>query len=122
MGGEGSREAAFVRGVTSRQLTALCRKWQARLGLLDWTISTKLVPADKLDKDCVANCWWRSDEMVADVWIDESAGAKESSLVHELLHILYQGHGPVQPYNVNLERAINKTTSALCEPRRKRKA
>ena len=112
-----------------RWLKRICRKWQRRLGLMDWTITATFAPVSELSEDSTANISWEPDDMAtAQLWIakpeeiehDDPKHFLESCVVHELVHLLFYGHMPIPEYDVNMERAINKTTRALF-PKRKRK-
>jgi hypothetical protein len=112
-----------------RWLKRICRKWQRRLGLMDWTIGASFSPVAELVEGTCANVTWNPDDMTsAALWValpddvehEDKAWYLESCIVHELIHLLFYGHLPVPEYNVNEERAINKTALALL-PKRKRK-
>ena len=108
-----------------RWLKRTCRKWQKRLGLMDWTITAAFAPITDLTEGCTANISWEPDDMTAQMWVARPEDATDSSLyfiescvVHELGHLLFYGHIPIPEYDVNMERALNKMTGALM-PKRK---
>lgn len=108
-------------------LRRTCRKWQKRLGLLDWKISVVFCPVSDLSEGSSANISWEPDDMsTAQMWVadpseverDNVAWFTESNMIHELIHLRFYGHLPVPEYNVNEERAINAITLALFPERR----
>jgi hypothetical protein len=94
--------------VTLAQMQTCGRQWQEKLGLKDWAISFSWGAKGDLGR-----CYWHPDECHADVEVNARARDKEATLVHELLHIVIQGHEDFPGYNVEVERAINKITAAL---------
>jgi Zn-dependent peptidase ImmA (M78 family) len=101
--------------VTNRRLQALCQTWQERLNLREWTIDAKVVTRKLLDKGADGNAWWTQDEQKGHiyVWRGLSDEAAEATLVHELGHVLFEGHGEPADYCVHRERALNKFAAAL---------
>lgn len=88
--------------------------WQERLNLREWTITARW---DRCKEQ--GWCVWSSEELTAEVGIARHGRAKEETLIHELLHLVFEGHGPIhaRTYNHHLERAINRTASALMKER-----
>lgn len=65
-------------------------------------------------KKLAGRSWWHTEELRGYVEIAPRASDKEGTLVHELLHIVLQGHSELpEGYDVELERAINRITGAL---------
>lgn len=82
--------------LTQKQLASLCKQWQKRLNLQDWTIKVKLVRQD--DADMSANqgyVYYHYSTKTATIKIldhrdwgtDEWLQDMELTLVHELNHI-----------------------------------
>lgn len=120
------------RGMTQRTLTRLKNLWQKRLGLEDWKISATFCSEEtfkeKIGGDSVGGCFWTADRKIAEIYIRKpsvlhSLGDDlEDILVHEMLHILLEGHKEeIPPDDVNTERAINQLSAALIRPYRRRK-
>lgn len=92
-----------------KELRAHLTKWQHRLNLADWKISIKWGAAGHQGW-----CSWHPEEQYASIEINRTCGDPVSTLVHELLHIVIEGHQPeTREYSVPLERAINKISAAL---------
>lgn len=102
--------------MTLKHLRARTEYWRERLNLKEWTISVGWGTKKEM-AGCVGCCTWSAEEMCALVKIkrDEPAKELEPTLVHELLHLVLQGHSNYDgEYDVHLERAINKLAAALC--------
>lgn len=90
--------------------------WQHRLNLPEWTIRVNWGSKREMG-DSVGLCLWHTEEQAAIVKILRGQPDTEETLVHELLHIVLQGHDELKDdYSVNLERAINRIAHALCAP------
>lgn len=105
-----------------RQLRVLAKEWQAKLGLTEWEIkvawgklSDSPDPAKyEMYPDCEGNTWWFTEDFRVIILIRKGCEDLEGTLVHELLHVLIEGHrtAPAK-YDPLYERAINKLTKAL---------
>jgi hypothetical protein len=85
------------------------------LNLKEWTIGLEWGRKKEM-VDCVGCCLWQAEEQVAVIKLrkDHDGLSEEETLVHELLHIVLQGHDELGPqYSIPLERAINKIAKAL---------
>lgn len=93
------------------QLQARCRYWQERLKLKDWVITLRWMTPEDGAAD-VGLCTWFTEESTATISIYKHTD-QESALVHELLHLCFDGHKPYEGYNMPQEIAINKVAEAL---------
>lgn len=117
--------------MTAAGLNRLKRKWQKRLGLTDWVIRVRFVDEETMAretgaKDALGVSLWVPDRKTAKIYVlqprefkalekDELIPATiEETLVHELLHILLEGHLVQSPSNINTERALNQLAKVLC--------
>jgi hypothetical protein len=99
--------------MTLIQARQRCAYWQGRLNLREWKISLQWGKSAE-SRECHGRCWWNCEELTATVELNKYSREKEATLVHELLHIVWQGHTPVPEVgDVQLERAINRITTAL---------
>lgn len=109
--------------MTQSQLNRLVNKWRKklRLGAPLWEeIKFEFKPDSEME-DHLGWCDWSRETGKA--WgavldpqdlIARDGGSVESIVVHELLHILLQGHMYKQPkYDPDFERALNVLTSVL---------
>ncbi len=92
------------------ELQALSTLWQERLNLREWNITTRW---GKGMKNLHGQCWWDAENLVAVVTICKYSRDKELTLVHELLHLVLEGHEEFKGPNVIVERAINRIAAAL---------
>jgi hypothetical protein len=102
--------------MTTRRLQALCETWQGRLNLVEWRIEAKAVPRGTFSqKGRDGEVGWDPDTQKATlyVWRGLSDEVAELTLIHELGHVLFEGHGEPADYCVHRERALNKLAAAL---------
>ena len=81
---------------TAEEALIVCRKWQGRLGLLDWDVQVRIVRSVELE-GCQGRCKFVTDRKQATILLLERedyllAGRQwpqdhEQTLVHELLHL-----------------------------------
>jgi len=90
--------------------------WQQALKLQDWTITIRWATA-KESVECMGLNYFSVEEQESVVAISRkcSPSEREETVVHELLHLLFDGHTPVDPdkYDPLHERALNQTAKAL---------
>lgn len=117
----------WVEPVTKRKsfgpdLDALCREWQKRLRLQDWSIEIRYAEYGELDDDNGATISWfdqkkrarilvRPDEFFKEGTVPENV---EIRVIHELLHLhlwYIEGHTPMQ--KIAEENAISFISVAL---------
>lgn len=88
--------------------------WKTALRLEDWDIIVKTVPTAKLridGEDHEGLNWIHPEDMFSEIHLRR--GATEETLVHELLHLVHDGDGPLKPYDVLHERALNRVAAAM---------
>jgi hypothetical protein len=107
------------------QLKILIGKWQARLGLIDWTIEGKVVRSWELPQGAVANIHWSLPKRKATLRVlssvDYNLGKSEIprdtelSVVHELIH-LSMAKLPLDPDHTETEEdTVKKISTALLD-------
>jgi hypothetical protein len=109
-------------------LKRLGKYWQRKLGLLDWTINFVF---DELPENGQGSCTWDAHIQEATVRISPtlaiakySDGGIEATLIHELVHIVLQGHQSEEeieePLATIIEISINRLADALCRTKVRR--
>lgn len=83
----------------------------------EWTIKVEVKPPDEclVDGEPTSGyVTWASEnaKLSAEITLSETAG--EDTLVHELLHIVIEGHKPYEKYDSQTERAINRIAAVIC--------
>lgn len=102
--------------MTLPQLRKRTSVWQTRLNLREWTLIVAWGREDEM-VGLAGCCQWNAEELHAVIHINRRDPTPEGTLVHELLHILLDGHlEEVPAYDVHRERAINRMTAALLPP------
>lgn len=96
--------------MTRAQIAKQCKYWQRRLGLREWSITVEIVSKTNMPK-VLGTCRWSTEETSALIELREDAD--ESTLVHELLHLVIDGHKVYKRYSPPTERAINRIAAAL---------
>jgi hypothetical protein len=105
--------------VTLREAKARATYWARVLNLGNWTITVrrgtkKILNSANMGGDLVGLNLFSPEEEVSDIYL--APGTDEVTLVHELLHLVFDGHTAVQgPYSAMHERALNRTAKALVE-------
>ena len=77
--------------MTERQVKALVKKWQEKLRLPEWVISTVVIPAKSIDESgTLADCHAYVERLQARLYIGASRDEAtiEATVIHELLHVL----------------------------------
>src|SRR5579884_309177 len=96
------------------ELQALAEEWARRLGMAEWTTINVLWANKKEQKEVTGCCYWHVPESLVTIKIDRAEPKKEETLVHELLHVLLEGHlSEARPYDELYERALNRASAAL---------
>jgi hypothetical protein len=97
--------------VTLKELRLLLPYWQRELNLGNWKITVQRGNASTL-KDNVGRNVFSTEEETSDIYMARGQG--EETLVHELLHLVYDDHKPADVvYDPLHERALNRTARAL---------
>lgn len=96
-----------------KEVRSRLNHWQRRLNITHWKIDVKWIP--KGESDDMGDSWWHFEEASAGIRL--AKGAREDTLLHELLHIVIDGHTNCDLYvpEPNHERAINDIARALIE-------
>lgn len=111
----------------ARTFRALTKRWEKKLKLSEWRIKYSLLPEhDMLLPGCTGLTDWQPEHKSARIEIsnDEDDATIERSVVHELLHIVLEGHESFDfengKYKVDpqFEYALNVVAEALTAPRR----
>jgi hypothetical protein len=109
--------------MTSRQLTSLGRSYMRKLGMVEWIPNTKFrfVRNLKDESGCELHgqSTWMAEERQAWIALRPNADDRmlEETTIHELLHILFEGHKPVDnsQYDAGYEFALNRSAKAYWE-------
>ncbi len=110
--------------MTLYQLSERCGYWMARLNLPHWHVKVQWETAAALKRqlgfDALGCVTWDTENEYAVISISRSCekAEREPTLVHEILHIVWDGHREVQPHDLDKERAINRITAALLKEER----
>ncbi len=104
---------------TPQDLQLRCDYWLNTLQMGEWKGRTKvLIKTPKwlltnLEPSCVreGGCWWSAEECKAEIYLLRKA--TEETLLHEIVHLLFQGHTTYSAYDELMERSINRLVSAM---------
>ncbi len=109
--------------MTSVQLQVRCDYWLPRLGMSEWIGDRPgkpgvprvrvFVRSKKKMGDPVGTCQWHAEECFATIEILRGQG--EDTLLHELMHLVLEGHTTYAPekYSEMHERALNRLAAAF---------
>jgi hypothetical protein len=111
--------------VRDRELRSFCKKVQTKLALLDWSIDIRSVGREKLNGN-VGHCWWDSYGKTATIEVLETKSVKalperrddpdcytRKTVIHELCHVLIEGHLREPSGSPELEVAIIRLENAI---------
>jgi len=111
--------------MNKRELNSLVKYWQGQFNLQDWKIKVFWKSKEDMKEDdggyCAGRAYYAPEFGSADVWIlcpedrDETDDSIESDVIHELLHILLEGHKGQSVYDARYERALNIIAKRLEE-------
>mgnify|MGYP001275651425 CR=1 FL=1 len=104
--------------MTIREVRALVREWQSLIpGLKDWKISiswgSKPNMLDDHGEILDATCLWQTEHALATILIRRAAPEIEATILHELLHILLEGHTTRRAYSAVFELGLNRLADLL---------
>ncbi len=71
------------------QQAAMVREWRGRLALRDWTIRLHCAPDPDYGDEADGTISFFAEGRTADLWIHPAAQNKELTIVHELLHLIF---------------------------------
>ena len=86
--------------------------WRQRLQLREWA-NINYVVRSVSEMAELGRSSWMTEECTATIEIREDA--KEDTIVHEMLHLVIDGHKRYRRYNELTERAINRIAAALTD-------
>jgi hypothetical protein len=94
---------------TIHEVRRATRKWQEILCLRDWRFFVKWGKVKDLARvEAVGLCVWTAEERAAEIVLARRQTDLESTLVHEMLHVVLEGHKNYSGrYDVHQERIIN---------------
>ncbi len=96
--------------MTLKALQLRTAYWQGRLNLGEWRITTTWGAS----KSTHGEITWNPEALTATIWLNKYSRDKENTLIHELLHLVLQGHAECGGRaSTELERAINRIAEAL---------
>lgn len=105
--------------MTTRELKKRVYDWQVVLGLSEWKITAKFVKKTEIP-NAVAETGWQPEWKEAEInfrfsrYIALTGRSVDHFIVHELLHILLEGHKePRKGYDPLYEAAINIISDLL---------
>jgi hypothetical protein len=105
--------------MTLPALRRLCKLWQKRLRISDWTIDLSWGSPEEMASVCGLTLY-DPRNMIAAIRIDEHMDDEmyldlgfEQTLIHELLHIVMHGWVDYEAENIMQERSINHIADAL---------
>ena len=107
--------------MSQKDLNSLLRYWRKKLGVdSSWKITAKFALTENM-QECQGLNHIFPEYQSSEILIDENNTEVEETLVHELLHILFDGDLPIDiEYSVTHERAINKVAALLVQSKRKK--
>lgn len=101
--------------MTRREISRALPFWQQVLRLEDWRITVRTAKASEMvHEDCGESeglNYIHPEGMESEILLRR--GATEETLVHELLHLVMDGDGPLRAYDVLHERGLNRIAGAL---------
>lgn len=105
--------------MTVSQLRNLLPYWQEQLNLNNWTITVQRGTRSQLRKkdengewfECDGYNHWSTEQELSQILLARGQG--EETLVHELLHLVFDDHLPFMDYDPFHERGLNRVAKAL---------
>ena len=103
-----------------RELRRLLKIWAKRLRVDDWELNVKWGKPDNMTGEGVQGNIFFEPEfrralivLLALKYREEEGDSPEEDLIHELLHLVLQGHGTRMKYDAMFERGLNQIAHAL---------
>ncbi len=91
----------------------LVEAWKTILNIPEWTVSVRWGTKREMD-GVVGTCVWSPEELAAQILLARTQENYEQTIIHELLHIVLEGHKPMNGrYSELQERAINRIADGL---------
>lgn len=106
--------------MTLTELRSFATRWKKKLRLQDWKLTLSWMSEDDANgehSDADGYCSWNAQHKLADIVVKRTADDPKRIVVHELLHLLWEGNlerGSVLTGNlVHKEIAINVLSEIL---------
>lgn len=106
--------------MTLKDLRSFSQIWKKRLRLQDWKVTIRWMTTEEAAStypDSDGYCSWNAQHKLADIVIKKTVSDPKRVLVHELLHLLWEGNlerGTILHGNlVQKEIAINTLAEVL---------
>ncbi len=102
-----------------REVRKLVPYWQEILNIKEWKITVRWGRKKELPGEVGLNIW-SVEELESDILLARNQPAVEETLVHELIHLVVDGHKDPsleEAYDPLHERAINRLAKALMKAR-----
>lgn len=97
--------------MTTRQLRRLLPIWTSLLNINDWTIQVRWGTDEEMEGVVGLN-FFSPEELQSEILLARGEG--EETLIHELLHLVFDGDRKLDGrYDQLHERALNRTAKAL---------
>ncbi len=104
--------------MTTVQLRRMCKLWQKRLRITDWTVTITWATPEEMPEN-FGETQYDPRNMIAKIRVREGGddsypdGGTEQTVIHELLHIVMHGDKEYRCERIMQERAINQIADAL---------
>lgn len=105
--------------MTTRNLNSRILSWALELGLADWAIEGTFVKETQSPDTCAEISWqpeWKEATICfrKEQHLLKTGRSMDHFIVHELLHLLLEGHKPITTeYDPSYEAALNTIASLL---------
>ena len=99
--------------MTPEELQSRCDYWLDRFAMGEWrgrckaSVKTPKFIEKLTGMAALAGVCWNATELTAEIYLTRK-GLNEACLLHEIFHLLLEGHGSYQGYNETTERTINR--------------
>lgn len=100
--------------MTRKEIEKALPFWMNVLNIENWEVTVRTGRTSELVYDgdpCDGLTYIHPEYSSAEIILKR--GSKEDTLIHELLHIVFDGDKQLGPYDLLHERALNKTSQAL---------